>query len=214
MIRLHLKHVRPFRPAIYRWRLWRLPIYFRAMRWIGLTGFAAVTALIAMPTHAGQNDPRLARLFVALEAVQSADSARTIEGEIAHIWAETSDPETQRLMEKGLTLMAEDEDEAALNTFTAMVAQAPDFAEGWNKRATIEFLLGDYRASMADIAHTLKLEPRHFGALAGLGQVELALGNKAAALEAFNQALAIDPYLGDVAEMAEQLKKDLAGKPI
>ena len=67
---------------------------------------------------------------------------------------------------------------------------------------------------MADIAHTLKLEPRHFGALAGLGQVELALGNRAAALEAFNQALAIDPYLGDVAEMAEQLKKDLAGKPI
>jgi tetratricopeptide (TPR) repeat protein len=174
----------------------------------------AVMVLTAMPAYAGQDDPRLAPLFVALKAAQSAGSARTLEEEIAHIWAETPDPETQRLMEKGLTLMAEDEDEAALKTFDAMVAHAPDFAEGWNKRATIEFLLGDYRASMADIARTLKLGPRHFGALAGLGQVEMALGNKPAALEAFNQALALDPYLGDIADMAEQLKKELAGKPI
>ena len=184
------------------------------MRWTVLTGFAAVMALTAMPAQADQNDPRLGRLFVALKAAPSADSARAVEHEITHIWVETSDPETQRLMEKGLTLMAEDEDEAALKVFNAMVAHAPDFAEGWNKRATIEFLLGDYRASLADIAHTLKLEPRHFGALAGLGQVELALGDKEAALEAFSQALAIDPFLGDVAKMAGQLKKELAGKPI
>jgi tetratricopeptide (TPR) repeat protein len=171
-------------------------------------------ALTAMPAHAGQNDPRLARLFVALKAAPSPDGARAIEEEITHIWAETPDTESQQLMEKGVTLMAEDEDEAALEAFDAMVAHAPDFAEGWNKRATVEFLLGAYNASMADIARTLKLEPQHFGALAGLGQVELALGNKTAALAAFDQALAIDPYLGDVAEMAEQLKKELAGKPI
>ncbi|HWE75032.1 MAG TPA: tetratricopeptide repeat protein [Stellaceae bacterium] len=111
--------------------------------------------------------------------------------------------------------MAEDEDAAALKSFDALVARAPDFAEGRNKRATVEFLLGDYQASMADIAHTLKLEPRHFGALAALGQVELALGNnKEAALNAFNQALEIDPHLGDVAETADNLKKELAGKAI
>jgi tetratricopeptide (TPR) repeat protein len=173
-----------------------------------------VAALTSVPARAAQNDPRLARLFIALKAAQSPDGAHALETEIDQIWAETSDPETQRLMEKGLALMAGDEDEAALKAFDAMIAHAPDFAEGWNKRATIEFLLGDYNASMTDIAHTLKLEPRHFGALAGLGQVETALGNKAAALDAFNQALAIDPYLGDVAEMAEQLKKELAGKPI
>jgi tetratricopeptide (TPR) repeat protein len=184
------------------------------MRWMVLTALMAVAALPSAPAGAAQNDPRLARLFVALKAAQSPGWAHALETEIGHIWAETSDPEIQRLMEKGLTLMAEDEDEAALKAFDAMVAHAPDFAEGWNKRATVEFLLGDYNASMADIAHTLKLEPRHFGALAGLGQVELALGNKSAALDAFNQALAIDPYLSDVAETAEQLKKDLAGKPI
>jgi len=184
------------------------------MRWMVLTALMTVTALTAVSGRAAQNDPRLTRLFVALKAAQSPGWAHTLETQIDRIWGETADSETQALMEKGLTLMAEDEDEAALKAFDAVVAHAPDFAEGWNKRATVEFLLGDYKASMADIAHTLMLEPRHFGALAGLGQVELALGNKHAALDAFDQALAIDPYLGDVAEMAEQLKKELDGKPI
>jgi tetratricopeptide (TPR) repeat protein len=184
------------------------------MRWTVLTAFLAAMALAAIPTHAGQNDVRLARLFVALKATQSAGWARALEDEITHIWSQTPDTESQQLLEKGLTLMAEDEDEAALKAFDALVTHAPDFAEGWNKRATVEFLLGDYQASMADIAHTLKLEPRHFGALAGLGQVELALGNKEAALKAFNQALAIDPHLGDVAATAESLKKEIARKAI
>jgi tetratricopeptide (TPR) repeat protein len=184
------------------------------MRWMVFTAFMTAATLNSVAAPAAQNDPRLARLFVALKAAQSPGWARVLETQIGHIWDETTDPETQLLMEKGLTLMAEDEDEAALKAFDAVVAHAPNFAEGWNKRATVEFLLGDYNASMADIARTLKLEPRHFGALAGLGQVEMALGNKAAALEAFSQALAIDPYLGEVSEMAEQLKKEIAGKPI
>jgi tetratricopeptide (TPR) repeat protein len=179
-----------------------------------LTVLVVAAALASVPARSAQNDPRLARLFDALKAAQSPDAAHVLETQIAQIWAETSDPQTRQLMGKGLSLMADDEDEAALKVFDAMVAQAPNFAEGWNKRATVEFLLSDYNASLADIAHTLKLEPRHFGALAGLGQVELALGNKNAALDAFNQALAIDPYLGDVGEMAERLKKELAGKPI
>ena len=184
------------------------------MRRMVLTALMMAVALSATPAHAAQNDPRLARLFEALKAAPSQGQAHALETQIARIWAESSDPETQRLMRQGLTLMAGHDRKAALNAFDAMVAHAPDFAEGWNKCATVEFLLGDYQASMADIAHTLKLEPRHFGALAGLGQVELALGNKEAALDAFNQALAIDPYLGDVADMAERLKKELAGKPI
>jgi tetratricopeptide (TPR) repeat protein len=184
------------------------------MRRMVVTALMTAAALTSMPVHAAQNDPRLAQLFDALKAAPSPDKARALENQIGHIWAESADPETQRLMRQGLTLMGRDEDEAALKAFDQMVAHAPDFAEGWNKRATLEFLLGDYKASMADIARTLKLEPRHFGALAGLGQVELALGNKQAALDAFDQALAIDPFLGDVPKMAEQLRKDLAGKPI
>jgi tetratricopeptide (TPR) repeat protein len=184
------------------------------MRWGTLTAFIALAALAAGPARAGQNDPRLPRLFVALKSTQSPGWARTIEDEIAHIWGESGDPTTQQLMEKGLTAMAEDEDEAALTAFDAVVAHAADFAKGWNKRATVEYLLGDYKASMADIAHVLQLEPRHFGALAGLGQVELALGDRAAALQAFSDALAIDPHLQDVADMVGELKKELLGKAI
>jgi tetratricopeptide (TPR) repeat protein len=184
------------------------------MRWAGLAAFIALAALAAAPARAGQDDPRLGRLFVALKATQSPGWARTIEDDIARIWAESPDPVTQQLMEKGLTAMAEDEDEAALKAFDTVVAHAADFAEGWNKRATVEFLLGDYNASVADIAHVLQLEPRHFGALAGLGQVELALGDKAAALKAFDAALAIDPHLDDVAVTVARLKKELAGNPV
>lgn len=184
------------------------------MRAAILPALIATAVLAALPARAAQDDPRLPQLFVALKATQSAAWAHVIEDEIAHIWTEAKDPDTQQLMEKGLTAMAEDEDQAALKAFNDVVAQAPDFAEGWNQRATVEFLLDDYQASMADIAHTLQLEPRHFGALAGLGQVELALGDKAAALKAFSQALAIDPHLGDVADTVARLKKELDGKPV
>jgi tetratricopeptide (TPR) repeat protein len=184
------------------------------MRWAGFTAFIMLAAVAAGPACAGQNDPRLPRLFVALKSTQSPGWARAIEDEIAHIWGESGDPATQQQMEKGLTAMAEDEDEAALKAFDAVVAHAPDFAEGWNKRATVEYLLGDYAASMADIAHVLQLEPRHFGALSGLGQVELALGDRAAALQAYSAALAIDPHLQDVADMVAELKKELLGKAI
>ena len=170
--------------------------------------------LAAVPARAGQDDPRLPQLFVALKATQSPAWAQLLEDQITRIWSQSRDAETQQLMEKGLTAMAEDEEQAALKAFDALVAHAPDFAEGWNKRATVEFLLSDYQASMADIAHTLQLEPRHFGALAGLGQVELALGDKAAALKAFSQALAINPHLDDVADEVARLKKELDGKPV
>lgn len=171
-------------------------------------------AAAAAPARAAQDDPRLPPLFAALKTTQSPGWAKTIEDEIARIWTESPDPQTQQLMEKGLTAMAEDEDEAALEAFDAAIARTGDFAEAYNKRATVEYLLGDYPASLADIAHTLQLEPRHFGALAGLGEVELALGDKAAALKAFAAALAIDPHLEDVAGTVAQLKKELAGKPV
>jgi tetratricopeptide (TPR) repeat protein len=187
-----------------------------AARWI--PAFAGMTLGVlvglATPAAADQKDPALDGLFQQLKTTPDGDDARGLEAQIWAIWMRSADDEVNRLMEAGNTAMEAGQYEAALAAFNRIVDKAPDFAEGWNKRATVEFLLGDYQASMADIAHTLKLEPRHFGALAGLGQVELALGNKEAALNAFNQALAIDPHLGDVAEMADNLKKEIAGKAI
>lgn len=164
--------------------------------------------------HAGQDDPRLAPLFDTLKTTSSDDEAKMAERQIWQIWIEHKNPEIARLMRQGMAAMGEDDQEAALDDFDAVVKYDKNFAEGWNKRATVEYLLGDYQASMADIAHVLQLEPRHFGALSGLGQVELALGDRAAALQAYSAALAIDPHLQDVADMVGELKKELLGKAI
>jgi tetratricopeptide (TPR) repeat protein len=116
-------------------------------------------------------------------------------------------------MRRGIVHMGQGQATLALAAFDAIVQKAPSFAEGWNKRATIYFLMGDFDSSVADIERTLALEPRHFGALSGLGQIYLALDRKAAALRAFEGALAIDPHLSSVREVVEDLKKELGGKP-
>jgi tetratricopeptide (TPR) repeat protein len=81
----------------------------------------------------------------------------------------------------------------ALLDIDQILKAKPDFAEGWNKRATVYFLMGDYEKAIADIDRTLELEPRHFGALSGLGMSNLKLGNDAAAADAFRRLLNIDP---------------------
>jgi tetratricopeptide (TPR) repeat protein len=83
----------------------------------------------------------------------------------------------------------------ALTLLSAIVKDYPDYSEGWNQRATLYYMLGDYAASLADIGKTLELEPRHFGALSGRVVIELKQGNRAAALKDMIAALAIDPYL-------------------
>ena len=100
--------------------------------------------------------------------------------------------------------MAEARLQAALERFDRMVEQAPDFAEGWNKRATVHYLMGDYRASVRDIQRTLGLEPRHFGALSGLGLIYDAIDQPAAALRSFEAAVAINPHLGSIKERIER----------
>jgi tetratricopeptide (TPR) repeat protein len=81
----------------------------------------------------------------------------------------------------------------ALQKFNAIIAQRPDFAEGWNKRATLYYLMGNYEQSLADIDHTLELEPRHIGALSGLGLVNIRMEREEAAADAFERVLNIDP---------------------
>jgi tetratricopeptide (TPR) repeat protein len=164
--------------------------------------------------RAGQDDPRLAPLFDTLKTSQSDDEATAAERRIWQIWIEHKNPEIARLMRQGMAAMGEDDQEAALDDFDAVVKYDKNFAEGWNKRATMEFVMGDYAASVADIERTLALEPRHFGALAGLGQIYLALDRQALALKAFHAALAINPHLGSVRKTIEDLEKGTKGSPI
>ncbi|MGO8920630.1 MAG: tetratricopeptide repeat protein [Stellaceae bacterium] len=174
----------------------------------------AVLALVAGPLCAGQDDPRLGPLFDTLRTAASDEDAAAAERQIWQIWTEHKNPEIERLMRQGIAAMSEDDEDAALDAFDAVVKNDKSFAEGWNKRATIEFAMGDFDASIADIEHTLALEPRHFGALSGLGQIYLSLGRKDLALKAFRAALAIDPHLTGLRDTVEELEKDVKGTPL
>ncbi len=103
---------------------------------------------------------------------------------------------------------------SALDDFSTAVAWAPDFAEAWHKRATVHFLMGNYPASIADLRRTLALEPRHFGALAGLGLIYLKLDDERAALKALEKALEINPHLPRTRQNVRELHERLDGKNI
>jgi tetratricopeptide (TPR) repeat protein len=169
---------------------------------------------LAIPSaEAGQDDPRLKDLFGELKTATSSLEARMIEAKIWKIWAQNDNPRIDALMDRGIDAMSISDTDTALAAFDQVVKLDDKFAEGFNKRATVEFLRHDFAASVADIERTLQLEPRHFGALAGLGEVYLAMHKKAAALKAFEAALAIDPRLEHVQDAVKELKQQLEGNP-
>jgi tetratricopeptide (TPR) repeat protein len=122
------------------------------------------------------------------------------------VWSRSGDPEVDRLFGLGVEQMNQRAGEAAIDTFTRIIERQPDFAEGWNKRATVYFLMGDYERSLRDCHEVLKRNPDHFGVLAGYGQIYLQLDQPETALGYFERALAINPNLDSVAQMAAELR--------
>ena len=187
-----------------------------------MTRFLPATLLLAAlllppplaPARAGQDDPRLDALFAKLKSTDSDEEAEAVQRQIWQIWTEHKNPEIERLMRQGIAAMAEDDQDGALDAFDAVVKHDKNFAEGWNKRATVEYVMGDYAASIADVERTLALEPRHFGALSGLGEIYLAMNRKDLALKAFRAALAIDPHLSGLRGEVKELEKAVTGTPL
>jgi tetratricopeptide (TPR) repeat protein len=168
---------------------------------------------IAGPLRADQLDGRLDALFARLQATSSEADASAAEQQIWQIWIESDDMLENRLMAMGIQAMAAQQNALALDYFDRLVERAPDFAEAWNKRATVYYLMGNYRASVVDIERTLELEPRHFGALSGLGLIYDAIDQPAAALRSFEAALAINPHLRGTRQRVETLRRQLRGSP-
>ena len=179
------------------------------MAWMATAATLSFTA----PVSGGQNDGRLPALFDRL-LVAGAAEAQVVERRIWEIWTHSGNPAVDRLMGVGLRAMAAEQLEAALEAFDAVVNRAPDFAEGWNKRATVHYLLDDFEKSIEDIERTLELEPRHFGALSGLGLIALALGEEERALDAFEAALEIHPHLPGADTHIRQLRDRVKGRSI
>lgn len=165
---------------------------------------------VASPVMAGQDDPRLDELFEKLNAAPDFQSGHVIERQIWGIWSDTGTAGGAVLLRQGVNFMNAGDHEKALVNFNALVEIEPDLAEGWNKRATLHYLMGNYNSSVADIKRTLALEKRHFGALSGLGLIYDALDQKEAALKAFRAALEIHPNMG-IRGRAEELAEDVEG---
>ncbi len=123
------------------------------------------------------------------------------------IWTRSGNAEVNRLMEHGIVLMNERDYEQAVTVFDDIVRRQPDFAEGYNKRATAYYVMGDYLRSLEDVEATLKRNPEHFGALSGGGLCLLKLQRLAEALSYFERALAVNPNMDSIRFMADQLRK-------
>lgn len=184
----------------------------------GLRVAAALMALLLLGAlvagaRADQRDARLDGLFARLQSTSSGHEAQAIEQRIWRIWSESGDPRIALLLQEGVLAMSQARFGVALERFDRMVAEAPNFAEGWNKRATLHYLMGNYSASVRDIQRTLDLEPRHFGALSGLGLIYDAVEEPSAALRSFEAAVAINPHLPSIEQRIIELRRQLAGRP-
>ena len=166
-------------------------------------------ASLPVAVKADQMDPQLDQLFQNLAMAPSASDAAASEDAIWTLWMVHPDERAQRYMFAGIRQMNDGQLHQALITFSRLVEMEPEFAEAWNKRATVNYMLQDYDASARDIAETLKLEPRHFGTLSGLGLVNIALGRFQAAITAFEMAMAHHPHLRGARENIRQLKEEL-----
>lgn len=150
-------------------------------------------------------------LFSLLADKDNKDWDRTAQ-QIQVIWNRSGSDSMDLLLFRAREAMEEKQYDVALVHLDDLTRLAPDFAEGWNVRATVHFVTENYGRSLEDIAKTLKLEPRHFGALSGLGIILDRIGEQKAALEVYRRAQAIHPHLEGVNEGIKKLSKDVEGQ--
>ena len=179
---------------------------------------ALVLALLllfaAAPALADQNAPELDGLFRDLKTAETPQQVRRIEAQIWSHWFTSDSQDINDMFQAGSAMLATRRFDVAHRIFDRIVQRRPDLSEGWNRRATVRYLMGDYEGSIADIDETLKREPRHFGALSGLGLCHLALGNHEEALAALERALVHNPHMQGVRQRAEHLRTLLGREEI
>lgn len=153
-------------------------------------------------------------LFEALKAAPDDESAKSVENRIWALWFASGSDTADLLMSRVKTATDAKELDLAIELLDKIVVIKPDYAEAWNRRATLHFMKKDYGRSIADIAQVLSREPRHFGALTGLGTILQELGDDKRALEAYRRALAVHPRLQKVPDLVKTLSEKIDGRDI
>ena len=185
----------------------------------GLLAVAPVAAQDQLPkgeilTSQAIAELSLDDLFAKLPENAGKRPGRMIEAEILRRFEKSGSDTADLLMSWADKAIQAKTYPLALDILDQVVLLRPTFAEAWNKRATVHFLLDDYSSSISDIRQTLAVEPRHFGALSGLGIILQTMDRKDAAIRAFKRALEVNPQLDKVRESLEKLEKEVAGRAI
>ena len=178
-------------------------------------GTAAINhALAAEAKPASAKPSALDTMFDELRRAKNESLAGDVADRIRSEWARSGSATIDLLMQWASEAMERRDFPAALDYLDQVVVLKPDFAEGWNRRATAHYLAGNFSKSMTDIERTLALEPRHFGALSGMGMIFLDLGKKEPALAAFRKVLDVYPQMRDMQKQVGDLEEQLAGSRI
>lgn len=153
-------------------------------------------------------------LFGALKAAPDETTAKAIEERIWALWVVSKSDTTNLLMTRVKTALEAKDVDLAIKLLDGVVKVKPDYVEGWNRRATIYYMKKDYGRAVADIREVLKREPRHFGALSGLGLILQDLGDEKQALEVYRRALAVYPKLQRIPDLVKTLQEKVEGRDI
>ena len=146
-------------------------------------------------------------LFAQLRTATAPAEIEALQNGIWQLWLSTDDAALDKELEAGMRALQAGNHTLAIDHFTRIITSKPDFTEGWNKRATAYYLRGEYRASLADIAETLRREPRHFGALWGEAGILRQLGEPQRALRVLNRLAGICPHLPGLSEQLLSLRE-------
>jgi len=189
-----------------------------------LTGFALLaSATVAnaqstptpvAPAMEDEHAASLDTLFGELKRERKEKAAERIAARIWDEWRNSGSASIDAMMQWSDDAMKAKKFGVALDFLDRVTVLEPDYAEGWNRRATVHFMMNNFRKSMADIDQTLRLEPRHFGALSGMGEILKQAGRKELALNAYERALDVYPMMRSAQKEVAELSEELAGEGI
>lgn len=160
------------------------------------------------------HDQKLDKFFAELKRERSEGAAKRLAGRIQQEWANSGSSSVDLMMGWAKTAMEKQKYDVALDFLDQVITLDPDYAEGWNRRATVHFMMHNFGKSMADIEQTLQLEPRHFGALSGMAQIMQQRGNNQLALLAYTKVLAVYPMDRNAQNQVSTISDELTGDAI
>jgi tetratricopeptide (TPR) repeat protein len=153
-------------------------------------------------------------LFGALKLAPNEDSAKAIADRIWGVWLGSGGDTTNLLISRVRSAIESKDLDLAIQLLDSIVEFKPEYVEGWNQRATVHYMKKDYTRALADLAQVLKREPRHFGALFGIGVIMQEFGDDRRALEVYRRALELDPHMKRVPELVKTLSEKVEGRDI